>query len=1036
MRFRSHRAWLWLLEQKVFSVHCAILSVYYQSAINLSLYGPELPELIFSLLGRLQIEHRQLGAINLTNRKAIGLLAYLLIESDHAHSREFLLGLLWPDLPTPAAQNNLRVTWSYLHKALGTSDSGAQPTLIGNRLALRFNPLSDHELDVARFRALIEACRVHSHVDQDDCAECAARLAQALELVRGDFLEEFSLGDCDQFDDWLLIQREQFRLQVTSALEQLAAFHERAGQLAEAESAIRRLIEYDPLSESAYRQLMRVLAGADQRSAALDAYETCRRVLATELGLAPAVETVTLAEQIRAQALVESHETQVDLPPVLTRFFGRQQESARLVDFLSRRTVRLVTLAGPGGVGKTRLAIEVAHRMAGVFAHDICFVDLSGVADERSVDDAVAAALHLPAHTGRSSSGAILDYLRVKTMLLVLDNCEHLVKACARLVQTLCRDAAGLTVLATSRIPLHLDEEHVVRLEPFATPSIDELERLTVTDALRFDSVQLFTDRAAQSLLQFTLSEANVLAVVRICQHLDGIPLAIEIAAAQARALPIEAIAERLGQRFDWLNRQVGETLPRQRTLHTLIDWSYELLSARERSVLCRLAIFAGGWTLEAAGAVCTPEESCAEILVELVDHSLVIFGADAGRQRYSMHETIRQFAQEQLRGSDQEADARERHARYYAQLVSRVAENRVGQTLPERLRTVQDDHDNLRAAFEWLLAHDREQALSLVAQLGTNLNFWELGGFFQEGRRWLQRALEQTEGLGSIQRAHALLAASDLSSAISDFEYGLQCARQAQDLFQQLGDQLGEIDARLKYCELAQLAGELANLQAQAEEALHMAERISYTAGIAKARVVLGTIVQFAGEHQAAIQVILPSIALWRELERPFDLATALNRLASALLEIHEFAAGQQALLECRDIYQSLGYRRGVALAIQNLGGAAYKLGDYARARANFCDSLRIRHDLGLQRGYAYSFEFIADVDEIEKRYGQAVQLLAAAETLRVRIGAPIEQINQKENDAALTRLRAQLGDVVFELEWAKGVHMTTEQAIALALS
>jgi predicted ATPase len=782
--------------------------------------------------------------------------------------------------------------------------------------------------------------------------------------------------------------------------------------------------------------LMRVLARADQRSAALDVYETCRRVLASELGLAPAVETVTLAEQIRAQAPFEAYSTQVELPPVLTRFFGRQQESARLVDFLSRRTVSLVTLAGPGGVGKTRLAIEVAHRMAGVFAQDICFVELAGVADEKSVDDAVAAALRLPTNTGRSSTGAILDYLRDKSMLLVLDNCEHLVKACARLVQTLCRDAAGLTVLTTSRIPLHLDEEHVVRLEPFTTPTINDMERLTVAEALSFDSVQLFTNRAAQSLLQFTLSEANVLAVVRICQQLDGIPLAIEIAAAHARALPIEAIAERLDRRFDWLNRQVGESLPRQRTLHTLIDWSYELLSARERSVLRRLAVFAGGWTLEAAEAVCTPGELCPESLAELVDHSLVVFGADAKRQRYSMHETIRQFAQEQLRGNDQEAEARERHARYYAELVSRKAENRAGQSLPERLRSVQDDHDNLRAAFEWLLAHDGEQALGLVAQLGTNLNFWELGGFFQEGRRWLQSALEQTQGLVSIQRAHALLAASELSSAISDFEYGLQCARQAQDLFQQLGDQRGEIEACLKHCELAELAGEQANLQSKIEEALQMAERISYTAGIAKAKYLLGTIALHVGEYQAAIEYVLPSLALWRELDNAFELATALNRLAGALAGINEYAAAQTAEEECRDIYQSLGYRRGVATAVQNLGGFAFKLGDYARARVLFCDGLRIRHKLGLQRGYAYSFEFIADVNEMEKRYEYAVQLLAAAITLRIRIGAPVEQINQKENEDALTRLRAQLGDVVFDLEWAKGVHMTTEQAIALALS
>jgi predicted ATPase/DNA-binding SARP family transcriptional activator len=993
-------------------------------------------ELVFSLLGRLQIEHRQLGAITLSNRKAAGLLAYLLIESDHAHSREFLLGLLWPDLPTTAAQNNLRVTWAYLQKALGTSASGAQPYLIGDRLALRFNPLSDHELDVARFRILIENCRRHSHPDQDSCAGCIARLTQALALVRGDFLDEFSLVDCEQFDEWLLSQRRHLHAQLTSALEQLAVFHERAGQLAEAERVIRRLLEYEPLRESAYRQLMRVLARADRRSAALDVYETSRRVLAAELGLAPAIETVTLAEQIRTQALFESHAAHVDLPPVLTRFFGRQQESARLVDLLSRRTVRMVTLTGPGGVGKTRLAIEVAHRMAGVFAHDICLIELGGVTDERSVDNAVAAALRLPTNTGRSSTGAILDYLRGKTMFLILDNCEHLVKACASLVQTLSRAAEGLTVLATSRIPLHLDQEHVIRLEPFATPVINDAERLTVADALSYDPVQLFVDRAAQVLLQFSLTDANVLPVVRICQQLDGIPLAIEIAAAQTRALPVEAIAERLGQRFAWLNRQVGETLPRQRTLQTMIDWSYELLSDQARLLLCRLSVFAGGWTLEAAEKVSAPGESCAEILAELVDHSLVVFGADSEHKRYGMHETIRYFAQGYLTGSAQESDALERHARYYAQLVFRAAENRERQTLTERLRIVKDDHDNVGRAFEWLLVHDHDQAFGLVAQLGTDLNFWELGGFFQEGRRWLERALKGTEASVSSQQSLALLAAADLSSAISDFEYGLQCARQAQQLSQQLGNQRGEIDARLKYCELAELAGGHANLHEQVEEALQMAEMISYTAGIAKARLVLGSIAFHAGQFETAIQYVLPSVTLWRELDKPFEVAAALNRLSSALFEIGEYAAGQQALLECRDIYQSLGYRRGAATAIQNLGGVAYKLGDYARARALFCDGLRIRRDLGLQRGYAYSFEFIADVNEIEKRYEHAVQLLAAAETLRIRIGAPLELINQKENEDALTRLRAQLGNVAYEFAWAKGAAMTTEQAIALALS
>jgi tetratricopeptide (TPR) repeat protein len=400
------------------------------------------------------------------------------------------------------------------------------------------------------------------------------------------------------------------------------------------------------------------------------------------------------------------------------------------------------------------------------------------------------------------------------------------------------------------------------------------------------------------------------------------------------------------------------------------------------------------------------------------------------------MHETIRQFAQEQLRGSDQEADVLERHARYYAQIVSRAVENREGQTLPERLRTLQDDHDNMRQTFEWLLAHDREQALGLVAQLGTKLEFWELGGFFQEGRRWLQRTLEVTQESVSLQRGQALLAAADLSSAITDFDYGLQCIQQALQLFQQLGNQRGEIDAKLRYCDLAGLAGIHTNIQSQAEEALRMAEQLSYTFGVAKARRILGSIAYDADMPETALQYHLPSVVLWRELENPFELAIALNNLGVVLLEIGEYVAARQAFEETREIFQSLGYQRGVALAMHNLGETAYKMGEYVNAREIIRESLRIRQRLGLPRGYPYSFELLAQVNEREGHYEGAVQLLAAAETLRNRIGAPLEQVAQKHVMAVLASASAQLGDVAFELAWAKGATMTTEQAIALALS
>jgi len=280
------------------------------------------------------------------------------------------------------------------------------------------------------------------------------------------------------------------------------------------------------------------------------------------------------------------------------------------------------------------------------------------------------------------------------------------------------------------------------------------------------------------------------------------------------------------------------------------------------------------------------------------------------------------------------------------------------------------------------------------------------------------------------------LLAAANLSSAITDFDYGLQCVQQAQQLFQQLGDQRGEINARLRYCDLAGLAGKDTNIQVQAEEALRMAEQIAYTFGIAKARRVLGSIAYDADMPETALQYHFPNVALWRELENPFELATALINLGVTLLEIGEFVAARQAFEECRDIYQSLKYQRGVALAIHNLGETAHKMGENAKATEFLRESLRIRRHLGLPRGYPYSFELLAQVNEREGRYEQAVQLLAASDTLRVRIGAPLEQVAQKHVTAVLASARTRLGDVAYGLAWSKGATMTTEQAIALALS
>jgi predicted ATPase/DNA-binding SARP family transcriptional activator len=998
-----------------------------------------LSELDLAFLGPTQITHRQWGVITLPNRKTLALLVYLAMESEGPHTREALLGLFWPELPTLSAQNNLRVIWAQLRQSLAEAENPVKsvPHLIGTRLDLRFNLFSDHYLDVTHFRELLEVCRTHEHASRLDCTECVGRLTQAIDLVRGEFLEGFSLGDCPDFEEWLFILRERLHLQIINTLEELAGYHERAKNPETAKKYVQRLLEFDPLHEPAHRQLMRLLAGAGQRSAALAQYETCRRLLADELGVALAPETILLAEQIRANAPTQMDEPLHNLSLALTRFIGRHEESSQLQEMLTQEKGRIVTLVGPGGVGKTRLSLQVAHALVNHFTNGVWLVELAGINDALVVPDAVASALKVSPDARRSLTRILGDYLRNKSLLLVMDNCEHLGEACAELIQKLCSAAPGLVVLSTSRNPLHLEGEQVVRLHPLPSPDSEAVKTLSAASALQYDAIQLFASRATQALLSFSVTDSNVTPIAQICQHLDGIPLAIELAAARTGFMPVEAISQRLDQRFRWLKSHYSGALPRQQTLRALIAWSYDLLNEQERSLFQRLSVFAGGWTLEAAEAICDEKDLCSDILGRLVDQSLVVFGYDPERKRYRMHETIHLFAREQLNISAKEADVVEKHARFYIRTVAMTVENQQGLSLLSRLQQLQEEHDNLRSAFEWALNHDGELVLEMVTNLGTELRFWELSGSFEEGRRWLQRVLEITTDSISPLRAKALLAAAELSSAISDFDYGLSCAVESQRIFSQLGDQCGEVDARLVFADLADFHGDYSNLETIIQDAMLIAGKIQYKTGMAKAGWMLGKLAFTNAEYGQATQYLLPSVALWRELDRPYELAMALNTLGASMLENHDYAAGNEVLLEVAEINQALGYRRGVALALHNLAGAALGLKEYTRARELLSESLRIRRELGVRRGYAYSFEDFARLAYEEKQDERAIRLLAAARALRELIGAPLDSSGVRailEN--ILTELRTKLGDMRFEMEWSKGWAMTTEQAIELALS
>lgn len=983
-------------------------------------------------LGPPQISHAQRGNITLPNRKSLALLAYLAVESASAHSRESLLSLLWPESPTSAAQNNLRVTWSILRKSLKEVSSEQEPFLQSTRLELQFNSLSDHWLDVTAFENLLACCNTHNHAEVQNCDECATRLAQAAELVRGEFLGGFSLGDCPTFDEWALIQRERLHLQITKVLDDLTNYHDVAGNFDQATSYARRLLELDPLREEAHRQLMRLFSKTGRRSAALSQFETCRRWLANELGVAPSVETTLLAERIRALAPGRPIALRHNLPVATSRFFGRKQEIDTLKELLSESS-EFVTLTGPGGVGKTRLALQVASGLVDRFSDGVWFVELSGIDDPQVVPSEVSKVLKVQEESERAMAQSLSNGLQDKSVLLVLDNCEHLLEACTQLIKSLRASAPGLVVLATSRVPLRLDSERVVRLQPFAIPEKGQI--LNAASALQYEAVQLFTSQTAKVQLNFTLTDANAMIVAQICRHLDGMPLAIELAATRARSMPVEAIAQRLDQRFRWLNAQSSGLIPRQRTLLTMIDWSHDLLDAPERELFCRLSVFAGGWTVAAAEAICAEGEFCLEILTQLVDQSLIDFGVGPAKNRYRMHETIRQYARQQLRTSGEESEVLACHAQYYVDLVVQAAKNTPEQPLQDRLNLIEAEHDNLRPAFNWTVTHDPDLALKLVAKLGLDLKFWELRGHFEEGRRWLQRILDATADSVSKTRANALLAAAALSSAINDFDYGLCCATESQYIFRQIGDLPGEVEAQLETADLTCLQGEQTGPLAMAQEAFRIADQINDQPGLAKGGYVMGAIIYDLADYDHAIQHLLPSVALWRKLGKPYELARTLNTLAACLMEKGDYVSASEILQETAEINRNLSYQRGVALALHNLADAAMHLGDFQRARELNVESLQIRRELGLRRGYAFSLENFAILADRKNQTARSIQLFAAAQALRQAMCAPIDPVTQEAYTHLLADLRTKVGEVHYELEWSKGHSMTTDQAIELAL-
>ena len=605
-----------------------------------------------------------------------------------------------------------------------------------------------------------------------------------------------------------------------------------------------------------------------------------------------------------------------NLPQQTSSFIGREKESAVLRDLLSK--TRLLTLTGAGGSGKSRLSVHVAADLLDRYFDGVWLVELAAISDPVLVPQAVANVLGVREAAGQTITQALVDWLKPKRLLLILDNCEHLVAACADLAAAVLRDCPGVYLLTSSREALNVPGEQTYRVPTLSLPDLTRTQ--TAAAVSQFESVRLFTERAQAVQVSFAVTSANAAAVAQVCTRLDGIPLAIELAAARVRSLPIEQINARLDDRFRLLTGGSRTALPRQQTLRALVDWSYDLLTADEQTLLRRLSVFAGGWTLAAAETVCSgdgiEEFAVLDLLTSLVDKSLVIYDSERDGDRYRFLETVRRYASDRLL-EDREAETVQGQAASWFLALAEDAERQLkGPDQAAWLSRLEAEHDNLRASLAWFeqALSDAENCLRLA---GSLWHFWMVRGHLSEGRTWLNRALKKSEDspevvplMASLTHAKALEGAGGLALAQSSLAEARVFFEACLLIYQQSGME-------------AQIASQFAHL---------------------------GHLAQMQGDLVEAVAFLEESLTIFRRLKDPHIIAALLGNLGAVAQEKGDFTEARTCYEESLTVFRRLGDQRYIAVLLTNLAIMARDQGSLAQAQA------MIEESLALQRHLVYS--------------------------------------------------------------------------------
>lgn len=724
-----------------------------------------------------------------------------------------------------------------------------------------------------------------------------------------------------------------------------------------------------------------------------------------------------------------------NLPQQLTRFIGRAIEIAAIEALLTR--TRLLTLTGSGGCGKTRLSLEVATGTLNRFADGAWFIELAPLVDPELVPQAIAMVLGVKEVPGTPISQTLTEHLKSKQLLLLLDNCEHLLDACTDVADALARYCPGIRILASSRETLGVGGEQCYRVPSLSLP--DREEAPTPQNLTRYESVQLFVDRAQLLREDFKITGDNAPALASLCRRLDGIPLAIELAAARVRALSVEEIDGRLEQRFLLLTSGSRMALPRHQTLRALIDWSYDLLHEPERLLLQRLSVFAGGWMLAAAEAVCAGEDvaegEVLDRLTLLCDKNLVVISEKDGKTRYRLLETVRQYVLEKLKESGDETAVQKRHRDYFLALAEEAEPKLVGPDQAAWLRRLDEEHENLLAALGWSLTEAESRG---GLRFCTSLHrFWVTRGHFAEGWEWCRRILGKPGKVErSLERAHALAAAGGMAWYIGDPRANQAWRKESLAIARELGDRRGIANALFGLGSLATAWGDVCAGRARHEEALDIMQDLGDQRGIAVSLHGLANVALWQSDYPAAQALLERSLTIARQVGDRRLIAFLLRGLGLVAFFREDLSTSWTLLEDCLAVARRLGDETEAAAALCSLGTVAHDRRDLVAAHALHRESLALGQTHRSRLEITDSLEGLGEVASALGGPLRAARIWGAAERLREEVGFPLPPVYQRRHDLSVAAARAALDDpAVFDRAWQEGHALPLEKAIELGL-